>query len=41
MPDGRRFVMTKRDDEEETPLQIVVIPGFLDEIKARFAGKRP
>jgi serine/threonine-protein kinase len=40
-PDGQRFVMVKRDAEDETPRQIVVIPGFLDEMKARFAGKRP
>jgi WD40-like Beta Propeller Repeat len=39
-PDGR-FVMVKREAEEESPLQIVVIPGFLDEMRARFAGKRP
>jgi len=40
-PDGQRFVMVKREAEEESPLQIVVIPGFLDEMKARFAGTRP
>jgi hypothetical protein len=40
-PDGQRFVMVKREPEEENPLQIVVIPGFLDEMRARFAGKRP
>jgi eukaryotic-like serine/threonine-protein kinase len=39
-PDGR-FVMVKREAEEENPLQIVVVPGFLDEMRARFAGKRP
>jgi hypothetical protein len=41
MPDGQRFVMVKREAEEESPPQIVFIPGFLDEMKARFAGKRP
>jgi serine/threonine-protein kinase len=41
MPDGQRFVMVKREAEEESPLQIVFIPGFIDEMKARFAGKRP
>jgi serine/threonine-protein kinase len=40
-PDAQRFVMVKREAEEESPLQIVFIPGFLDEMKARFAGKRP
>jgi serine/threonine-protein kinase len=40
-PDGQRFVMVKREAEEESPLQIVVIPDFLDEMRARFAGKRP
>jgi Tol biopolymer transport system component len=33
-PDGQRFVMAKPETEEESPLQIVVIPGFLDEMKA-------
>jgi hypothetical protein len=41
MPDGQRFVMVKREAEEESPMQIVFIPGFLDEMKARFARKRP
>jgi eukaryotic-like serine/threonine-protein kinase len=40
-PDGQRFVMVKLEPEEESPLQIVVIPGFLEEMKARLAGKRP
>jgi Tol biopolymer transport system component len=40
-PDSGRFVMVKPEDEEESPLLIVVIPGFLDELKARLAGKRP
>jgi serine/threonine-protein kinase len=41
MPDGQRFVMVKPELEEEEPLQIVVIPNFLEEMKARLAGKRP
>ena len=41
MPDNQRFVMVKPEPEEEEPLQIVVIPGFLDEMKARLAGKKP
>jgi serine/threonine-protein kinase len=40
-PDGERFVMVQPQPEEETPLQIVAIPGFLEETKARFAGKKP
>lgn len=40
MPDGQRFVMVKPQPEEESPLQIVVIPGFLEETKARLAGKK-
>jgi serine/threonine-protein kinase len=40
-PDGQRFVMVETQPEEETPLQIVVIPGFLDETKARLSAKRP
>lgn len=41
MPDGQRFVMVKPETEEESPLEIVVIPGFLDTIRARLAGQRP
>jgi hypothetical protein len=40
-PDGQRFVMVQTQPEEETPSQIVVIPGFLEETKARFSAKRP
>ena len=40
-PDGQRFVMVKPPSEEENPLLLVVIPNFLDEMKARLAGKRP
>jgi len=41
MPDGQRFVMVKPEHAAEAPLQIVVIPGFLEEMKLRLAGKRP
>jgi serine/threonine-protein kinase len=41
MPDGQHFVMVKPEPEEESPLQIVVIPGFLEEMRARLAAKRP
>jgi serine/threonine-protein kinase len=40
-PDGQRFVMVQPQLEEENPLQIVVIPGFLEETKAHFASKKP
>jgi hypothetical protein len=41
MPDAQHFVMVKPEPEEESPLQIVVIPGFLEEMRARLAAKRP
>jgi dipeptidyl aminopeptidase/acylaminoacyl peptidase len=40
-PDSQRFVMVKPEPEEENPLQIVVIPGFLDDMRVRLAGKSP
>ena len=41
MPDGQRFVMVARDRKENAPLQIVVIPDFVEEMKARLgAGKK-
>jgi hypothetical protein len=40
-PDGQRFVMVQPQAEEETPLQIVVIPSYLEETKARLSAKRP
>lgn len=40
MPDGQRFVMLKPGAAADAPLQLVVVPGFLEEIKARLAGKR-
>ena len=40
MPDGQRFVMVKPEHEAEAPLQIVVVPGFLEEMTARLANKR-
>jgi hypothetical protein len=38
--DPDRFLMVKSEAEEATPLQIVVVPGFLEEAKARLAAKR-
>jgi hypothetical protein len=40
MPDGQRFVMMKPGAAADAPLQLVVVPGFLEEMKARLAGKR-
>ena len=40
MPDGQRFVMVKPGHAADAPLQLVVVPGFLEEMKARLAGKR-
>jgi len=36
MPDGQRFVAVLRDEEKPEPEQIVVIPDFAEELKARF-----
>jgi hypothetical protein len=41
MPGNQQFVMVEPESEETSPLLIVVIPGFLDEMKARLTGKRP
>lgn len=39
--DGQRFVMIKPEPREEAPLQIVMIPDFVEEMKARLAaGKK-
>ena len=35
--DGQRFVAVQGDKEEPEPLQIVVIPGFAEELKAKMA----
>jgi Tol biopolymer transport system component len=40
-PDGRQFVMVQPEPEEERPLTIVVIPGFLEDTQARLTEKRP
>ena len=37
MPDGQRFVAVLMDEEEPEPEQIVVIPNFADELKAKMA----
>ncbi len=41
MPGNQQFVMVEPVSEETSPLLIVVIPSFLDEMKGRLAGKRP
>jgi Tol biopolymer transport system component len=38
--DGQRFLMVEREPREEAPLQIVVIPDFVEEMKARLAAGR-
>jgi eukaryotic-like serine/threonine-protein kinase len=40
MPDGQRFVMLKPGAAADAPLQLVVVPGFLQEMQAHLAGKR-
>ena len=40
MPDGQRFVMMKPGAAADAPLQLVVVPGFLEEMKARLAARR-
>ena len=37
MPDGQRFVAVLMDEEEPEPEQIVVIPNFAEELKAKMA----
>ncbi|HSF19508.1 MAG TPA: protein kinase [Vicinamibacteria bacterium] len=39
-PDGQRFAMVQPPPEEETPLSMVAIPGFLEETKARLSARR-
>jgi Tol biopolymer transport system component len=36
-PDGQKFVMMQRDALELRPFDLVVIPGWVDEMKARLA----
>jgi hypothetical protein len=40
MPDGQRFAMVQPPPEEETPLQMVAIPGFLEETTSRLSAQR-
>ena len=40
MPDGQRFVMMKPGAAADAPLQLVVVPGFLEEMKARLGARR-
>jgi serine/threonine-protein kinase len=39
-PDGRHFVMVERDPFELRPVELVVVPGFIEEMKARLATAR-
>ena len=36
-PDGQRFVMVQKDPFELRPLELVVVPGWIEELKARLA----
>ena len=38
-PDGQRFVMVKRIDQDETPTQINVVLNWADELKRRVPTK--
>jgi dipeptidyl aminopeptidase/acylaminoacyl peptidase len=40
MPDGQRFAMVQPPPEEETPLSMVAIPGFLEETTSRVSARR-
>ena len=37
---GQRFLMIQSDPREQAPLQIVVIPDFVDEMKSRLGAGR-
>ena len=39
-PDGQHFVMVQNDPIELRPLDLVVIPGWLEEMKARLAAAK-
>jgi hypothetical protein len=39
-PDGRRFVLIQRDPLELRPLDLVIVPSWVDEMKARLASVR-
>jgi hypothetical protein len=37
-PDGKRFVMIRKDPFELRPLELVMIPNWVAELEARMAG---
>jgi serine/threonine-protein kinase len=39
-PDGQRFVMVQKDPLELRPFDLVVVPGWVEEMKARLAAAR-
>jgi gentisate 1,2-dioxygenase len=39
-PDGQHFVMVERDSFELRPLDLVVVPSWVDEMKARVAASK-
>jgi len=39
-PDGQKFVMVQRDPLELHPLDLVIVPGWVEEMKARLAAAK-
>ena len=39
-PDGQRFLAVQQTEKAAAPSQIVVVPGFSDELRARLAPPR-
>jgi hypothetical protein len=39
-PDGQQFVMIEKDQFELRPLDLVIVPGWVDEMKARLAAEK-
>jgi hypothetical protein len=39
-PDGQRFIAIRPEAREAAPLEIVVIPDFVEEMKARLAPRK-
>jgi hypothetical protein len=39
-PDGQHFVMVQNDPIELRPFDLVVIPGWVEEMKARLAAAK-
>jgi eukaryotic-like serine/threonine-protein kinase len=39
-PDGRRFLMIQQDPDEMRPIELVVVPNWLEEVQAKMAAAR-